>query len=794
MNDIALSGAWTPIGNGSSQFYGKLDGNSRVVSGLSISSSGGQYLGLFGYLASGSQVTNLGVTGATLTVTSPQTFTYIGIIAGYNGGGTISGSYTTGSVSGGNHYNGGIAGRNTGTISSSYSTASVGGSNYTGGIAGENAGTITTSYSTGTITCGNLNGGITGMNNGGTITDSYSRSTISGSNWAGGAVGYAPSGTITNIYSAGAVTASTSSGGLVGQSGGSFSGGYWDTQTSGWATSALGTGKTTTQMKTQSTFSGWDFSTVWSIDSGGTINSGYPYLAWQVTNHNPSTPTSLGGASLVNGSASSTTQPALSFTLSDTDSSDTVKYQIQIDDTSDFSSPVVDYTSALAAQGATSFTVGQAAGSGAYTTGSASQTLSDGSYYWRVKAIDNSAASSSYVTANSGAIAFKVDTVAPSTPGTPSTTGPTQSSTPTWSWTASTDGGSGVSVYVLQWSTAANFSSYSSTTTASNTYTMGVSLSEGTWYFRVAARDAANNTSSYTSAGSVVVDQTTPTKTTLIPANGGIDISRSASLVIVFSESVTASAGNVSIYKSADNSLVETMALTSSNVIGTGTDTWTITPTGLLDYSTSYYIKIDAGVIADGAGNAFSGITNTTTWKFTTLAAPVTTANTTTTSTKKIATTPVATTSQPQTEDSKIVLNTFTEYADTGKKILLTTNQKVYFNVGEEQHSATVNSVGADYAVVTLASTPRQVTLGVGSTGRYDVNHDGIDDIEITLASIVNGHANLTFRQLASINHTAKSATVSVPQQRNYAWVWFVLAGVIALLVVIKRRKRTPAN
>jgi hypothetical protein len=58
---------------------------------------------------------------------------------------------------------------------------------------------------------------------------------------------------------------------------------FWDTQTSGQATSNGGTGKTTSQMTTQSTFTsaGWDFDTIWAIRSP--INDGYPYLLWWYT-------------------------------------------------------------------------------------------------------------------------------------------------------------------------------------------------------------------------------------------------------------------------------------------------------------------------------------------------------------------------------------------------------------------------------------------------------------------------------------------------------------------------------
>jgi len=122
----------------------------------------------------------------------------------------------------------------------------------------------------------------------------------------------------------------------------------------------------------------------------------------------PGSPSSLGPTNYVNGSWISDPTPTLQFTQSDPDSSDTVKYRIQIDNNSNFLSPVVDYTSALLSQGATSFTVGQAPGSGSYTQGSKGQTLPSGSYYWRVMSEDQRGETDSWTKANSGNIAFKI--------------------------------------------------------------------------------------------------------------------------------------------------------------------------------------------------------------------------------------------------------------------------------------------------------------------------------------------------------------------------------------------------
>ncbi len=159
-------------------------------------------------------------------------------------------------------------------------------------------------------------------------------------------------------------------------------------------------------------YTGLSFSGTSSTSGGAGTNEngGDGSLYTLQLNTAPSSPSSLGPSALILGSATGTTTPTLTFSLSDPDLGDTLRYRIQIDDSSDFSSPVVDYTSALGSQGARWFRVGQALAGGSYTVGSSGQTLSDGNYYWRVKAIDPLSAASSYVTAHGGAVAFVIDT------------------------------------------------------------------------------------------------------------------------------------------------------------------------------------------------------------------------------------------------------------------------------------------------------------------------------------------------------------------------------------------------
>jgi hypothetical protein len=228
-----------------------------------------------------------------------------------------------------------------------------------------------------------------------------------------------------------------------------------------------------------------------------------------VLNTAPSSPSSLGVASFVDGSWGSDNTPTLSFTISDPDDSDQVKYTIQIDDSADFGSAVVEYVSAFAAEGARTFTVGQAAGGGSYTTGSEGQTLLDESYYWRVKAADDDAAESSYSTANSGEIAFKIGTDAPGISLTAISPDPTTDTTPAIAGTAIDTTGTVSSVEFQVDATAGSWSACvaddGTFDEATETFTCTISsaLDDGDHTIYVRATDNASNT---TTAGSETSD------------------------------------------------------------------------------------------------------------------------------------------------------------------------------------------------------------------------------------------------------------------------------------------------
>jgi hypothetical protein len=262
-------------------FTGAFDGNGHKITNFTI--NGGDYLGLFGQTNSGGSVKNLGLEN--FSVSGPSS--YVGGLVGWNYG-NISNCFSTGAVTGGDYseYLGGLVGYNYGgDVTNCYSTGTVSGGSLVGGLVGWNDGSISNCYSKGDVAGGDYSyylGGLVGWNNG-SISNCYSTGAVGGSNSeaVGGLVGM-NWGTLTACYATGSVNGVDQVGGLVGENNsGSISSSFWDTQTSGQTTSAGGTGKTTAEMKTLSTFTsaGWDFVEIWGIEE----NQTYPFLRKYLT-------------------------------------------------------------------------------------------------------------------------------------------------------------------------------------------------------------------------------------------------------------------------------------------------------------------------------------------------------------------------------------------------------------------------------------------------------------------------------------------------------------------------------
>ncbi|HAT31696.1 MAG TPA: hypothetical protein DCW29_12835, partial [Janthinobacterium sp.] len=263
--DASATSAWNggagfaPVGDGAVNFTGAFDGLGHVITGLNINlPSSTSSVGLFGVATASAKISKVQLVG--------------------------------GSITGGYNNTGALVGLNYGSVSASSSTATVHGVNQVGGLVGYNSdGVISTSYSGGAVSGASYVGGLVGYNVGANaISDTYATGAVSGTYGVGGLVGF-NYGAIGKSYASGAVSGSSNTGGLVGTNDvghGTVSASFWDTATTGKATSpGGGLGLGTANMKTLANFDSatsangsvnpaWDMGATWALYDGHS----YPLL------------------------------------------------------------------------------------------------------------------------------------------------------------------------------------------------------------------------------------------------------------------------------------------------------------------------------------------------------------------------------------------------------------------------------------------------------------------------------------------------------------------------------------
>ena len=135
--------------------------------------------------------------------------------------------------------------------------------------------------------------------------------------------------------------------------------------------------------------------------------------------------------------------------------------------------------------------------------------LADGTWYWRVKTVDNVGNESAWSTVDSYTI-YTIDIVAPGIPA--GLTSEVVSDNATLDWADATDDLSGVKEYLVEYSLNSDFAD-SLQQTASSSDAILYELQNGTWYWRIKTVDNAGNESDWSSDQSFyipVVDKTGP--------------------------------------------------------------------------------------------------------------------------------------------------------------------------------------------------------------------------------------------------------------------------------------------
>ncbi|TAN52683.1 MAG: hypothetical protein EPN21_03345 [Methylococcaceae bacterium] len=254
-----------------------------------------------------------------------------------------------------------------------------------------------------------------------------------------------------------------------------------------------------------------------------------------------------------------------------------------------------------------------------------------------------------------------------------------------------------------------------------NTWTGSVSVAGEAYTDAFGNKGVSSNTLTLTG------DTQVPTLFSSSPADNAAAVAADSSIVLAFSESVQAGAGNIVI--SNGNGDTRTISISDATQVNVSGSTVTINPNTNLASGT-YSVQMASGVIKDTAGNAYAGISDATTLNFAVLASlpTVSIANTTVT--------------EGNSGSSNATLTVSLSAAAT---------QSVTVNYATADGTATA---GSDYVPIsnTLTFAPGETskTLSVPVIGDTAVESD--ETLQVNLSSPSN----------ATLNGSASSAIVTI--------------------------------
>ncbi|ABC29956.1 RTX toxins and related Ca2+-binding protein [Hahella chejuensis KCTC 2396] len=125
-----------------------------------------------------------------------------------------------------------------------------------------------------------------------------------------------------------------------------------------------------------------------------------------------------------------------------------------------------------------------------------------------------------------------------------------------------------------------------------------------------AAQDAAGNNNAAAAQFSLTYDGSGPTLQSSTPANGAVDVEYNATLSFTFDEDLAIGSGSatqISLYRAADDELVEAIEISSAQVSVSGS-TVTVAPAENFTPNRAYYVRIGAEALTDTLGNAYAGL------------------------------------------------------------------------------------------------------------------------------------------------------------------------------------------
>ncbi|MCE7996431.1 MAG: T9SS type A sorting domain-containing protein, partial [Roseivirga sp.] len=260
----------------------------------------------------------------------------------------------------------------------------------------------------------------------------------------------------------------------------------------------------------------------------------------------------------------------------------------------------------------------------------------------------------------------------------------------------------------------------------------------------------------------LMIDTSAPTISSTSPTDDATDVGISSDITITFSENIAFGTGNIQIIDLGDNSstVIIDVASPGSEASISGA-MLTLSPSSALELNTNYAVQIASTAIDDLAGNDFAGITDNTTFNFTTVNTSVAFSATSSNAAESTA-----------SADLEVTLNAISgvnvtvDYAVTGTATGSGTdytlaNGTLTINAGSLTNNISIASIiddaldEAEETVIVTLSNPTNAGLGTNMQHTYTIN----DDDPTPVVSL--SQSNPTFAEAGGTNTITATASAA---------------------------------
>lgn len=235
-------------------------------------------------------------------------------------------------------------------------------------------------------------------------------------------------------------------------------------------------------------------------------------------------------------------------------------------------------------------------------------------------------------------------------------------------------------------------------------------------------------------------DTTPPVVSGFSPKDGATNEEIGTNLTLTFNEDVQKGEGQIKIINSTNSEVPPvTIPVGSDEVIVDG-KVVTINPEADLDYGASYYVQIDNGTFTDMSGNSYAGITNNTTWRFSTTSEPDTTA-------------PIVSTYSPMNGATEVAIGTNLELAFS-ENVQAGEGSIVIYNNSSDQIAATIAAKDVSILNNVVTINPAD-NLEYGTSYHVQISGDAFADLSGNLYSGIADDTTWHFTTTAAPDTTA---------------------------------------